>query len=187
MGKSKVGWNIPPHEGFKGKIIKLNSGFSSKPCLPKGQSFFLQFWVKIWDLVLPGDPQQPCAWLRERWHHRSSFPIDDFSISWWGHNKRRAAGDFVWNSEKDDLKFRHLFVTVETSWNILEDIFVYHVVFFHVCSTFIAVVAGSHAAQPWDPSEYVGQTLLQAGPGRFWSWYFGIFGMLPYVAMRWPD
>jgi hypothetical protein len=21
MGKSKVGWNIPPHEGFKGKII----------------------------------------------------------------------------------------------------------------------------------------------------------------------
>jgi len=100
-------------------------------------------------------------------------------ISWWGHNKRRAAGDFVWNSDIFLCQLKHL----ETSWNI----FVYHVVSFHACSTFIAVVAGSHAAQPWDPSEYVGQTLLQAGPGRFWSWYFGIFGMLPYVAMRWPD
>jgi hypothetical protein len=41
MGKSKVvSWNIPPNEGFEGKIIKLNSGFSSKTCLPKGQSFF---------------------------------------------------------------------------------------------------------------------------------------------------
>ena len=33
--------DIMINEGFKGKIIKLNSGFSSKPCLPKGQSFFL--------------------------------------------------------------------------------------------------------------------------------------------------
>ena len=36
---------------------------------------------------------------------------------------KRRAGDFIWNSsEKDDLKFRHLFMSVETSWNILEDL-----------------------------------------------------------------
>ena len=126
---------------------------------------FWQFWVKIWDLVLPGDPQ-PCG--LENGDIDLRFPwIFHFLVHRWGHKRR--AGDFVWNSsEKDDLKFRHLFLCqlkhLETSWKI----FVYHV-FFHVCPTFIALVAGSHAAP---------------GPGRFWSWYFG---MLPCVAMRWPD
>ena len=105
---------------FKGKI-KLNGGFS-RPCLPRGQSVFFGSHKK-WHLVyIHGISvvarRSTAMWLRERWH-RSSFPMD-FSISWWGHERR--AGDFVWNSEKDDLKFRHLFVTVETSWNILEDL-----------------------------------------------------------------
>ena len=114
-GKSKVGWKIPPYEGFKGKIIKLNSGFSSKPCLPKGQSFFFGsseskygIWCcqEIHSSHVPGLENGDID-LRFPWI---------FPISWWGHKRR--AGDFIWNSsEKDDLKFRHLFYD---SWNILE-------------------------------------------------------------------
>ena len=80
---------------------------------------FWQFWVKIWDLVLPGDPQ-PCG--LENGDIDLRFPwIFHFLVHRWGHKRR--AGDFVWNSsEKDDLKFRHLFMSVETSWNILEDL-----------------------------------------------------------------
>ena len=157
-GKSKVvSWKIPPNEGFKGKIINLNGGFS-RPCLPKGQSFFFAVLSRI----------KYGIWCCQEIHsshvpglENCSSDIDlrfpwIFPISWWGHKRR--AGDFVWNSEKDDLKFRHLFVTVETSWTSWK-IFVYLRCFFPVCPTFIAVVAGSHAAQPWDPSEYVGQTL----------------------------
>ena len=147
----------------------------------------LSTWTKynilgVYPWYIGGARRSTAMWLRERWH-RSPFPMfsrlgevmrDVQETSSEIHLKK-----MTWNSDIFLCQLKHL----GTSWKI----FVYHVVFFHVCSTFIAVVAGSHGAQPWDSREYVGQTLLQAGPGRFWSWYFGIFGMLPYVAMRWPD
>ena len=113
MGKSKVGWKIPPNEGFKGKI-KLNGGFL-RPSLPKGQSFFFGSSESKYGIWWPGDPQ-PCG--LENGDIDFRFPCFPDLVRY-----KRRAGDIVWNSsEKDDLKFRHLFVTVETSWNILEDL-----------------------------------------------------------------
>ena len=136
----------------KGKI-KLNGGFS-RPSLPKGQSFFFGSSESKYGIWWPGDPQQPCAWLRERWH-RSSFPMDFPSLGEVIRDVQETSSEIqkkmTWNSDIFLCQLKHL----GTSWKI----FVYHVVFFSRVFTFIAVVAGSHGAQPWDSREYLGQTL----------------------------
>ena len=138
MGKSKASWNIPPNEGFKGKI-KLNGGFL-RPSLPKGQSFFFGSSESKYGIWWPGDPQQPCAWLRERWH-RSSFPMDfpflgeviTRDVLQETSSEIQHLKKMTWNSDIFLRQLKHLEASLFTT------------LFFAVCPTFITVVAGSHS------------------------------------------
>ena len=125
------------------------------------QRVFLQFWVhKIWvwccreihSSHVPGLENGDIIDLR--------FP--SIPISWWGHNKRRAAGDFVWNSDIFLWQLKHL----ETS--LFTTLFS-RLSYFHSRRRRKPFKMSPTRHSPGTPASMWGKPCCRSGPGRFWS------------------